>query len=100
MRRSVQLVALAALSLVGGRAQADDGDQDSPAPDVIGDATSWVVDRVSEFVELVNPEDQPELIVKGEMDFMGGATFEPVPEPRVTMGKPVYRPPVEVSPED
>ena len=100
LRRSVQLVALAALSLVGGRAQADDGGPESPAPDVIGDATSWVIDRVSEFVEMVNPEDQPELVVKGEMDFMGGATFQPVPEPRVMMGKPVYRPPVDISPED
>jgi hypothetical protein len=100
LRRSVQLVAIAALSLVGGRAQADEGELASPVPDVVGDATSWVLDRVTEFVELLHPEDESELIVKGEMGVMDGASFEPVPASPIKMGRTVYRPPVEALPLD
>jgi hypothetical protein len=110
LRRGMRLAAMLGLSLMGGRAQASDGFAFDEATSAIQDARSWIASRAVEALRTINPVDEPEIHVKGEMQLMGGATYiEPVIEPveevpvveenpverPVTMGRIAYHPPAD-----
>ena len=108
LRRGMRLAAMLGLSLMGGRAQAFDVYDIDKATSAIQDARSWIASRA---FQTINTVDEPQILVKGEMELMGGATYiEPVIEPAeevpvveekplerpVTMGRIAYHPPADL----